>query len=145
MNYANKSSAQRAAKRQFGGEWQTQAEVMLATDSGAWVIIPKTQAEEPKQHLSLAEALEESGESLADLIEVAPEPKAQKAKPEGWRLSSTEKPTKKVWAIADSMPGATRKEVIAACEVAGIGAGTSRTQYQAWFSAMKASGLNPRG
>lgn len=155
MKYANKRSAQMAAKKEFGGEWKTQAEVMLATDSEGWVIIQKTQVkaddEEPKQNLSLAEALEESGESLDDLKDDAPAIPTKgngdglaNKQAMGWRLSTCEKPTKKVWAIADSMPGASRKDVIAACEAAGIGAGTSRTQYQAWFTAMKNSGLNPR-
>jgi hypothetical protein len=154
MKYANKSSATRAAKKQFGGEWETQAAVMLATDSDGWEIIPRQpepEAVEPKQHLTLAEALAESGETLAGLIDEAPAVESKAAdkvankQALGWRFSTCEKPTKKVWAIAESMPGARRKDVIAACEAAGIGAGTSRTQYQAWFAATKASGINPRG
>lgn len=72
------------------------------------------------------------------------EVKAPTARPADWKLSTTEKPTKKVWAIADQMPGASRKDVIAACIAAGIGAGTSRTQYQAWFKAMRDSGTPAR-
>lgn len=56
----------------------------------------------------------------------------QGAKP---RLSSVIRPTKMVWEIADSMPKASRKEVMEACVAAGIAYGTSRTQYQAWFKA----------
>lgn len=52
------------------------------------------------------------------------------------RISTTEKPTKKVWVIADSMPGAKRKEVIEACVAQGIAYGTARTQYQHWFKCM---------
>lgn len=37
-----------------------------------------------------------------------------------------------VWAIADSMPGAKRKDVIAKCREEGIAYGTARTQYQKW-------------
>lgn len=51
------------------------------------------------------------------------------------RLSTCEKPTKRVWHIADSMPKASRKEVIEECVRQGIAYGTSRTQYQAWFKA----------
>lgn len=51
--------------------------------------------------------------------------------------STAERPTKHVWAIADSMPGAARKEVIAACREAGIAFGTARTQYQQWYKANK--------
>ncbi|MFZ2190439.1 MAG: hypothetical protein WAV48_06700 [Candidatus Magasanikiibacteriota bacterium] len=153
MKYANKSSAARAAKQQFGGEWQTKA--FIDTDAeGKWLILPmpvQAPAGE-KTDFTLAEALEESGESMEELTEgstPANDPKKADGLANrlamGWKLSTTEKPTKKVWTIASAMPGASRKEVIAACEAAGIGAGTSRTQYQAWFSAMKASGLNPRG
>lgn len=52
-------------------------------------------------------------------------------------VSSAEGPTKRVWTIADSMPGAKRKEVIEACRQAGVAFGTARTQYQKWFSAQK--------
>ena len=60
----------------------------------------------------------------ADAVNVDP------AKP---RMSTTPLPTKKVWHIADSMPGAKRKEVIEACVLQGIAYGTARTQYQHWF------------
>lgn len=49
------------------------------------------------------------------------------------RMSTIPLPTKKVWDVADSMPGAKRKEVIEACVAAGIAYGTARTQYQHWF------------
>jgi hypothetical protein len=150
MKYANKSSATRAAQREVGGEWETKAAI-LVHEEGGFVIVPR-QAEAPtevKQNLSLAEALEESGETIDELKDNAtgkknPGDGLANKQAMGWRLSTCDKPTKKVWHIADSMPGASRKEVIAACEAAGIGAGTSRTQYQAWFTAMKSSGLNPR-
>lgn len=51
------------------------------------------------------------------------------------RLSSIEKPVKRVWHIADSMPMASRKEVMAECVRQGVAYGTARTQYQAWFKA----------
>ena len=57
------------------------------------------------------------------------------AKKERPRLSRVIRPTKMVWDIADSMPKASRKEVMEACVAAGIAYGTSRTQYQAWFKA----------
>lgn len=40
-----------------------------------------------------------------------------------------------VWAIADAMPGAARKDVIEACRLRGVAYGTARTQYQAWKKA----------
>jgi hypothetical protein len=51
------------------------------------------------------------------------------------RFSTCERPTKKVWNIADAMPKASRKEVMAECVRQGIAYGTARTQYQAWFKA----------
>ena len=51
--------------------------------------------------------------------------------------STAIKPTKLVHEIASSMPGASRKEVIAACRARGIAFGTARTQYQAWYKANK--------
>ena len=77
-------------------------------------------------------------EDLADLGQAAADRQANAsmgvddAKP---RFSTCEKPTKKVWHIADSMPKASRKDVMAECVRQGIAYGTARTQYQAWFKA----------
>lgn len=51
--------------------------------------------------------------------------------------STIVRPCKQVWHIADSMPTATRKEVIQACEDAGIAFYTARTQYQQWSACQK--------
>lgn len=59
------------------------------------------------------------------------------------RISTAEKPTKKVWAVADSMPGAKRKDVIEACVAQGIAYGTARTQYQHWFKCKADSAVAP--
>lgn len=48
-------------------------------------------------------------------------------------------PTKQVWRIAESMAGAKRKDVIAACVEQGIAFGTARTQYQQWYTANRNS------
>lgn len=42
-----------------------------------------------------------------------------------------------VWEIADSVPGARRKDVVNACVQAGIPLGTAKTQYQHWFVSKK--------
>lgn len=155
-NYSAKSSAVRAAKKEFGGEWETKAAILPATNEqgGGWVIIPRAPVEE-KTNFTLAEALAESGESLDDLKDAAPvldgkaeRKAATRANREmmGFKLSSyegKEGPTKGVWRIASEMAAkdanVSRKDVIAECIRQGIGAGTARTQYQAWFSASKAS------
>lgn len=59
------------------------------------------------------------------------------------RMSTTDRPTKKVWDIADKMPNAKRKEVIEACVAAGIAYGTARTQYQHWFKCKADSAATP--
>lgn len=42
-----------------------------------------------------------------------------------------------VWETADSMAGARRKDVVAACVAKGIPEGTAKTQYQQWFASRK--------
>lgn len=65
-------------------------------------------------------------------------PKADK-KPEDKKViektekSTTDRPCKQVWHIADSMPGAKRKDVLEACVAKGIAYNTARTQYQQWY------------
>lgn len=46
---------------------------------------------------------------------------------------------RKVWDMADAMPGARRIDVVKACVDAGIAEGTAKTQYQHWFKAQKES------
>ena len=53
--------------------------------------------------------------------------------------SSIEKPCTVVWAIADAMPTAPRKEVVVAAVAKGVHPGTAATQYQHW---RKAHGLS---
>lgn len=52
--------------------------------------------------------------------------------------STAESPTKRVWAIADAMPGATRAEVVAKCVAEGINRNTAGTQYHHWSKAKQA-------
>lgn len=87
-------------------------------------------------NVDLGQALAESGESMDDLKDGDAKANASMGLPSAKpRLSSVIRPTKMVWDIADSMPKASRKEVMEACVAAGIAYGTSRTQYQAWFKA----------
>ena len=53
------------------------------------------------------------------------------------RVSTTELPCQRVFIIADSMIGARRRDVIAACVTAGVAYYTARTQYQYWLTARK--------
>lgn len=134
--YTAKSSAIRAAKASFGTEWQSKAAI-AQTDAG-WQVLEA----ELKDNVTLTEALAESGQSIEELKEddghMIEADKAANRALLGWKLSTVVKPTKLVHEIAYSMPNASRKEVIAECIARGIGAGTARTQYQAYFSARKA-------
>lgn len=67
-----------------------------------------------------------------------------KGKKECVHVSTVEKPTKRVWAIADEMIAEaeeagetkpTRAEIQDECVRRGIASGTARTQYQAWKKA----------
>ncbi len=48
---------------------------------------------------------------------------------------TADSPVKRVWAMADGMPGATRAEVVAACVAEGINKSTAGTQYYHWQKA----------
>jgi len=56
--------------------------------------------------------------------------------------SSIDSPCAKVWQIAGEMEGARRKDIIAACEKAGIAFYTARTQYQKYREALRESEAN---
>lgn len=221
--YLIQKQAFAAAAKEFGADWAERYEVTLdVTVMPAryqvveiQVVAPKSEEEaqnevlersgEPKQHLTFAEALAESGEQLGDLIEDSHTraPRADERVPgyvdcphchvhlsngviqdgdctgettirlkkhlyecmgcgeefgpllddvrmgdamanatmdrSTFRFSTIKSPVKRVWHIADSMPKAARKEVIAECIRQGVGAGTARTQYQAWFKASQES------
>ncbi len=64
-----------------------------------------------------------------DKAPTADKPKGDQPKKNG--------PVARVWAMCESMPGASRKEVVEACVAAGINVHTAKTQYQRWFSAQK--------
>lgn len=54
-------------------------------------------------------------------------------------FSTIEKPVRFVHALADAMPGCTRKQVVDAAVAAGVNIYTARTQYQIWFKAQRTS------
>ena len=100
----------------------------------------EVEGDELPANVDLGQALAESGESLSDLKDGDAQANATMGLPSGKpRLSSVIRPTKMVWEIADSMPKASRKEVMEECVRRGIAYGTSRTQYQAWFKASQDS------
>ena len=97
----------------------------------------------------IGNAFAPGGQAEADRLANIQAVNKDSAKP---RLSTTEKPTKKVWHIADEMlmaaekagqPMPKRKEVIEECVRQGIAYGTSRTQYQHWFKCYNDSLATP--
>lgn len=153
--YIVKAQAEKAAAKEFGADWSAQYHIIEAGKRfavEALPVAPKSDEEacneamihEPKQHVSLAEALAESGESIEELkdghsAEAARADAMANATMGGPRaklqFSTIKSPVKRVWHIADSMPKAARKDVIAECVAQGVASGTARTQYQAWFKA----------
>lgn len=141
--YIVKAQAEKAAEKEFGAEWAAQYHIVQAGKKFAVESLPLAH-DEPKQHVSLAEALAESGESIEELKdghsdEAARADAMANATMGGPRaklqFSTIKSPVKRVWHIADSMPKAARKDVIAECVAQGVASGTARTQYQAWFKA----------
>lgn len=63
--------------------------------------------------------------------------KLEVTKPPQLKASWRDNPCKAVWDIAESMPGAKRKDILAACVEMGIAYNTARTQYQRFFTASK--------
>lgn len=53
--------------------------------------------------------------------------------------SNVKNPCLLVWETAEKMPGAKRKDVIAACVAKGVAYYTARTQYQHWLVAVRNS------
>ena len=53
--------------------------------------------------------------------------------------SDGDSPVKRVWAMAEAMPGASRSEVVAACVAVGINKNTAGTQYFHWKKSKSAT------
>lgn len=107
-----------------------------AVDPAPEITEIETLTEGPVEDMAVAE-IPAAGELADELDVLGVEPKAPRKPAYVAETSTVEGPTKRVWTIADSMPGATRKQVIDACREAGIAFGTARTQYQKWFTANK--------
>lgn len=111
----------------------TDVDALLAEDlvGFSWRRPALAPVEAPVEDVTKVEDLPEALDALGV------EPKSPRKPAYVAETSTAVGPTKRVWAIADSMPGATRKQVIDACREAGIAFGTARTQYQKWYKANK--------
>jgi len=65
----------------------------------------------------------------------APDKPARASSGEPRAKSEVESPTKLVWEIADSMPGASRNDVVEACVKRGVNKSTAGTQFYRWQKA----------
>lgn len=159
--YASKASAVRDAKKNSSGDYE-----LYQNDDGlwAWRHVEHTDDNEPEATPEAEatpnddDALPPGEYSLDDLAAMGREATPNEAKsapatadegeakaerfPDRLRRSSIERPTKRVWAIAEELvakdPSITRAAVIQYCVDAGIAFYTARTQYQAWRAALKA-------
>jgi hypothetical protein len=109
--YSSKSNARRAAKKEFGEDAIEGTDFAIIESEGEFSIQP----------------IEATAAAMPE----------QQPKPERLHKSQIENPVKQVRAIADSMPGARRKDVVAACVAQGIAYFTARTQYQKWRQASR--------
>lgn len=116
--YSSKSNAKRAAKSQ-GLDLETINIVEQA--AGQWAI------EEAK--------VEAPQKKEAPVAYVDGPITAHK----GGSKSTVERPCHLVWELAESMPGARRKDVIAAAVEKGVAFYTARTQYQQWLTVKRSS------
>ncbi len=159
--YAAKSSAVRAAKKaglnegEFSilqtadGQWVYEAETNYVPTAALAPIEPVVIPEEPTEPEEPAGPVDAEAEKAADAQMVADAAAEagdavaeSTAKPDNIvRKSSIERPTKKVWDIAEAMfvanPDTRRKDVIAECVRRGIAFYTARTQYQVWSQLQK--------
>lgn len=162
--YKAKSSANRAAKKIEGsiveqlssGEWAVFASQVqkdsfdnygvcncpncgIDLDNGV-----NTHANEASENTQYARTMKLEFVCLACNTEFGPavvrkaKKDTQKQQAKYFNSSTIGSPCKAVWDMAGDMPGARRKEVIAACVKAGIAFYTARTQYQQWKTASKA-------
>ena len=124
--YTNKQNANRAGVKEFGKdgfliEQTSQGFKIIILQKGSTVA--KHIAEQQKEADAIANNAVSVNRTISG-IEVT-------------HQSVIERPCKKVWHIADAMPGSKRKEVLAACVKAGIAYYTARTQYQQWIACNK--------
>jgi len=103
-------------------------------------IQPKPEIPEPTQEdIEEFQKMMDNADQQANMtvvVEAEPTPEGSADAPVV-RKSTTGKPCKLVWDIADANPGMARKDVIAKAVASGVATNTARTQYQAWYTLNK--------
>lgn len=146
--YSTKSNAMRAAKQ--AGYTLDQVEILIIKGAYYFQVIPADEVVD--QYEPTAEDLAIAYADVADPTDVAEmeveehfhsvtEAEHAEHRGEVANKSTTERPCKRVWIIADDMlaanPEVKRKDVISACIAAGVAFYTARTQYQQWLGVRK--------
>lgn len=131
---------------------QNQIDAVVAAGKTPWVIVNedyvvgiyagRTEARNAKSEQKLAGTVAKASDYNFETVnlqeDVAPtEDKPVKAPRVINHESTVERPCKRVWQVADDMPGAKRKDVLDACVKQGIAYYTARTQYQQWLTVQK--------
>ena len=147
ITYSTASNARRAAKQ--AGYTLDQVEILIVKGAYYFRVIPADEVVD--QYEPTAEDLAIAYADVADPTDVAEmevehfhavtEAEHAEHRGEVTNKSTTERPCKRVWIIADAMlaanPMVKRKDVIAACIAAGVAFYTARTQYQQWLGVRK--------
>jgi hypothetical protein len=118
--YSTKANARRAARQQLGEEAveDQDFELMEIGEQYGYRVLVDGLADNTQG---------ETDEAATGLTDAAP---TAVTKPR--TKSTVANPVQLVWALANSMPRAKRKDIIAACVEQGVAFYTARTQYQLW-------------
>ncbi|MDI6528801.1 hypothetical protein QMA71_24980 [Pseudomonas otitidis] len=136
--YSTKANAIRAAKA--AGWVPGDYEIIEVGDKFGYQL---NEAEDTSEGEAL-EVMEQERDEAQNPDAPADEPQPEEAPAPVAKVrnaSTVESPTRRVWAIADELhaanPDVRRKDIMAACEAAGIAFFTARTQIQKWMKAKK--------
>lgn len=128
--YSTKANARRAARQELGEdavEDQDFELIEVDRQHGYRVMLGNTVTEEQKELTA----------PIAGTVEDATPAESMPR-----NKSSVANPVQQVWAVADAMPEAKRKDIIAACVEQGIAFFTARTQYQKWKQSRRPAAQN---
>lgn len=132
--YSTKANAIRAAKAAGLEQYE------IVEQDGQFGFRP-IEADDASEGEALEAMEQECGEAPADEPQPEEVPAEEAPVAKVRNASTVESPTRRVWAIADELhaanPDVRRKDIMAACEAAGIAFFTARTQIQKWMKAKK--------
>ena len=132
--YSTKANAIRAAKAAGLEQYE------IIEQDGQFGFRP-IEAEDTSEGEALEAMEQERDEAPADEPQPEEAPAEEAPVVKVRNASTVESPTRRVWAIADELhaanPDVRRKDIMAACETAGIAFFTARTQIQKWMKAKK--------